>query len=462
LERCNSRSLLFDVLLENNLHGYLNILEMDLLIDPTIIKPREYLFKDGDPGDCAYIIESGKVEILLDRDGVEVVVATLSKGDIIGELSIIDRLPRIGSARAIVATEVTEIPFDYLSEKIEQSDPTVRMFLRIIMARYRDLNTRLKTVATSLASISVKGELDEPLSTTMELENVTTLYTDLQNRIDSAVTGPSHLNSELAVSEGTLEFAKVMVIEEKLLRKAVENQEFVLHYQPIIELAGNKMVGCEALVRWNHPSGELVPPSLFISQMEKNNLIIDMGYWIAEQACRFQNRVYDEFRYNFFVAINLSGKQFYDQMLVPKLTEIMQRTGARRNRIEFEITESILIESPEFISGALHELKESGAGLALDDFGTGYSGFSNLHQLPFDKLKIDRAFISSMSGGSKSKQIVKSMINMSSDLGMTVVAEGIELRSDVDILREYQATYGQGFYFSRPICEKDFVKLLQS
>jgi diguanylate cyclase len=434
---------------------------MDLLITPTTFKAQEYLFKDGDPGECAYIIESGKVEVLLDRDGVEVVVATLGKGDIIGELSVIDRLPRIGSARAIVATEVTEIPFDYLTKKIEQSDPAVRMFLRLIMTRYRELNTRLKTVATSLASVSDKGELDEPASKTMELENVTARYTDLRKRIDSAVTGPSRLDNKLAVSDGTLEFAKVMVIEEKLLRKAVENQEFVLHYQPIIELAGNKMVGCEALVRWNHPSGELVPPSLFISQMEENNLIIDMGYWIAEQACRFQNRVYDQFRYDFFVAINLSGNQFYDQMLVPKLTEIMQRTGARCNRIEFEVTESILIEGPEFISGALHELKESGAGLALDDFGTGYSSFSNLHLLPFDKIKIDRAFINSMASGSKSKQLVKSMINMSSDLDMTVVAEGIELKSDVEILREYQATYGQGFYFSRPICETDFVKLLQ-
>ncbi len=434
---------------------------MYLLTPQTTFKAQEYIFKDGDPGHCAYIIESGIVEVLYDRDGAEIVIATLSKGEIIGELSLIDQLPRITSARAIVTTEVTEIPFDYFSQKIQQSDPTIRMFLRLVMARYRDLTIRLETVATSLASVSDKRLLEEQASRTMELENMSALYTDLQNRIDSAVTGPSHLDTNSAVSEGTMEFAKVMVTEEKLLRTAVENKEFVMHYQPIIDLAGNKIVGCEALIRWNHPSGELVPPSVFMSKIEKNNLIVDLGYWIAEQACQFQNRIYDQFRYNFFVAINLSGKQFDDPTLIPKLIDIIERTGARRNRIEFEVTESILIENPEYISRALYELKESGAGLAIDDFGTGYSSFSNLHLLPFDKLKIDRTFISSMARGSKSKQIVKSMINMSRDLGMSVVAEGIELRSEANILHDYKATYGQGFYFSRPISETDFVKLLQ-
>ncbi len=432
-----------------------------MVIPQTTFIAMEYIFKDGDPSECAYIIESGMVEILLDHGGDELVIATLSKGDILGEISLIDRLPRIGSARAVVTTEVTEIPFDYFSQKIKQSDPAIRMFLRHVMARYRELTTRLQTVASSLAYVGDNGALEAHTSTTMELKNVSMLYTDLQNRIDSAVTKPKYFDSKSAVSENTLEFTKLMFTEEKLLRKAVDNKEFVMHYQPIIELVGNKMVGCEALVRWNHPSGELVSPSVFINQLEKSNLIIDMGYWIAEQACQFQNRIYDQFRYKFFVAINLSGKQFDDQMLIKKLTDIMEKTGARCNRIEFEITESILIENPEYISKALHELKEFGVGLAIDDFGTGYSSFSNLHKLPFDKLKIDRTFISSMAHASKSKQIVKSMINMSYDLGMTVVAEGIELRSEVDILHEYQATYGQGYYFSRPINETDFVKLLQ-
>jgi diguanylate cyclase len=436
-------------------------ISMDLLAPQTSFTAQEYIFKDGDPGHCAYIIESGMVELLLERDGDEVVIATLSKGDILGDLSLIDRLPRTGSARAIVTTEVTEIPFDYFRQKIEQSDPTIRMFLRHVMARYRDLSTRLQTVVSSLASVSDKGLFEGHTSLTTELQNVTAQYIYLQNRIDSDIKRPSHLDISSSVSEGTMEFARVMVSEEKLLRTAVENGEFMLHYQPIIELARNRIVGCEALVRWNHPSGELVQPSLFMNQIEKNNLIIDLGYWIAEQACRFQNSIYKQFGYNFFVAINLSGKQFEDKMLIPKLTDIMQRTAARPNRIEFEVTESVLIENPEYISRALQELKESGVGLAIDDFGTGYSSFSNLHLLPFDKLKIDRAFVSSMARGNKSTQIVKSMINMSRDLGMSVVAEGIELRSEADILHEYQATYGQGFYFSRPITETDFIKLLQ-
>ncbi len=434
---------------------------MDLHISKTTFKAQEYIFKYGDPGNCTYIIDSGIVELLLDRDGDEIVFAVVSKGDIIGELSLIDRSPRISSARAIVTTKVTEIPFDYLSKKIEHSDPTIRMFLHLVMARYRDLTIRLEKVVASLGSVRDKRSLEERASTTMELQNVTALYTDLQNRIDYAVTNPLHFDTRSAVSEDTLEFAKVMVTEEKLLRMAVDKKEFVMHYQPIIDLARNRIVGCEALIRWNHPSGELVRPSFFMSQIEKNNLIVDVGYWIAEQACRFQNRIYERFRYNFFVAINLSGKQFEDQKLIPKLIDIMERTGARSNRIEFEVTESILIDNPDYISRALHELKESGAGLAIDDFGTGYSSFSNLHLLPFDKLKIDRTFVNSMALGSKSVQIIKSMINMSRDLGMTVVAEGIELRSEADFLRNHQVNYGQGFYFSRPVNETNFLELIK-
>jgi diguanylate cyclase len=433
---------------------------MDSQTPRTTFQADEYIFKNGDSGQSAYIIESGKVEVLLDTGGHEIVIASLGKGDILGETALIDRLPRSSSARAIVDTEVIEIPLDYFSQKMQQADPTIRMFLRLVMARYRDLKTRLGKVAASLAAVSEDGRGNDYSSATMELQNMTSLYSNLQNLIDSAVTNSSDTESSSAFSEGTMEFAKVMVTEEMLLRKAVENNEFVMYYQPIIDLARNKMVGCEALIRWNHPSGELVLPTGFISKLEKSNLMLDLGYWIAEQACRFQNRIYQQFHYNFFVAINLSGKQFDDQNLVSKLSDIMDGSGAWHNRIEFEITESILIENPDRLSKSLHELKETGAGLAIDDFGTGYSSFSNLYRLPFDKLKIDQSFIRSMERVQKSKQIVKSMINMSHDLGMSIVAEGIESRAEVDILNEYKATYGQGFYFSRPISEDDFLKLL--
>ena len=202
-------------------------------------------------------------------------------------------------------------------------------------------------------------------------------------------------------------------------------------------------------------------PAHFLSQVEKTELIIELGYWIAEEACRFQNKIFKELDYELFVAINLSGKQFDDEMLIQSLDNIMDKTEVCRERIKFEITESLLIDNPELATKSLQQLKDTGAKLALDDFGTGYSSFSYLHHFPFDTLKIDRVFVSSMSQSAKSERIVKSLINLSHDLGMEVVAEGIESKNELEMLREYKTAYGQGFYFSKPVKESDFIQLIQ-
>ena len=138
----------------------------------------------------------------------------------------------------------------------------------------------------------------------------------------------------------------------------------------------------------------------------------------------------------------------------------MDSSGAKRSRIKFEITESLLIDNPDLTLKALEELKQTGAKLAIDDFGTGYSSFSYLYQFPFDTLKIDRAFVSSMATSVKSKQIVKSLVNLALDLEMDVVAEGIESPREAEMLRKLKTTYGQGYHFSKPISETDFLKLL--
>ena len=434
---------------------------MDSIEFQTTFDTDEYIFSEGDPGDCAYIIDNGMVEVSFDKDGRKLVMATLTKGDILGEMAIIDRLPRTASARAIIPTVVTAIPLDYVSQKIEQSDPTVRMFLRLAMARYRDLNARLGQVFEGLSLGQDDASSDAFASSTMEMKNVMSQLMDMQKRIDSAVTKPLHSESGSLFGEKTLEITKLLVTEEKLLKAAMTKKEFRLHYQPIVDLASNRIAGCEALVRWNHPSGELLLPSRFLTQVENSDLIIDLGYWIAEEACHFQSRLFNDFQHDLFVAINLSGKQFDDQFLVPSLADIMDKTGARRDRIKFEITESLLIDNPELATQSLHQLKETGAKLAIDDFGTGYSSFSYLHRFPFDTLKIDRVFVGAMSRSEKSNQIVKSLVNLSHDLGMEVVAEGIESEHEAELMRNFKTTFGQGFYFSRPVNETEFVKLLR-
>ncbi|MDH3762568.1 MAG: EAL domain-containing protein [Gammaproteobacteria bacterium] len=427
----------------------------------TSFETDEFIFSEGDPGDCAYIINSGMVEVSLDKDGRQLVVATLTKGDILGEMAIIDRKPRTASARAIVPTEVTAIPLNYVSQKIEQSDPTVRMFLRLAMARYRDLNVRMGQVFESLSLGHEKGSGDPFAASTMELKNVVSQFAEMQKRIDSAVSRPAPSDSGKLFGEETLEITKLLVTEEQLLRAAMTNREFRLQYQPIIDLSSNQVFGCEALVRWNHPSGEMMLPSRFLAQVENSDLIFELGHWIAEEACRFQSRLSNELGFDLFVAINLSGKQFEDQHLVPSLADIMDRTGATRERIKFEITESLLIDNPELATQSLFQLKETGVKLAIDDFGTGYSSFSYLHRFPFDTLKIDRAFVGAMSRDEKSYRIVKSLVNLSHDLDMEVVAEGIESEQDAEMMRNFNAAYGQGFYFSRPVDETEFVKLLR-
>lgn len=434
---------------------------MDSSDSQTSFDTDEFIFREGDPGDCAYIIESGMVEVTLDKDGRKLVMATLTKGDILGEMAIIDRLPRSASARAIVPTDVMAIPLDYVSQKIEQSDPTVRMFLRLAMARYRDLNARLGRVFEGLSLGQLNDEGDGFAASTMELKSLIPQFLEMHKRIDSAVTKPAQSDSGAMFGEKTLEITKLLVTEDKMLQAAMTKKEFRLHYQPIVDLSNNKIVGCEALVRWSHPSGELLLPSRFLTHVENSDLIIDLGYWIAEQACGFQSRLCNDFQHDIFVAINLSGKQFEDQFLVPSLADIMDKTGARRERIKFEVTESLLIDNPELATQSLHQLKETGAKLAIDDFGTGYSSFSYLHRFPFDTLKIDRVFVSAMARSEKSNQIVKSLVNLSHDLGMDVVAEGIETEQEAELMRGFQTAFGQGFYYSKPVNETEFVKLLQ-
>lgn len=426
----------------------------------TQFKTDEMIFREGDPGDCAYIIDDGMVEVSLDKDGRKLVMATLTKGDILGEMAIIDRKPRSASARAIMPTTVTAIPLDYISQKIEQSDPTVRLFLRLAMARYRDLNARLGQVFEEIAQTQSAPMTEDFASTTQQMKSVMLQFSEMQQRIDTAVSSPGNPFNPEMFGESTLSDTKRQIAEEKLLTAGLSQKQFRLHYQPIVDLSTNRIVGCEALVRWKHPSGELVGPDSFIPLAENTGQIVDLGYWIAEQACEFQSRLCHDFKQDIMVAINLSPRQFVDEFLVAILIETLDRAKVKRDRIKFEVTESLLMDNPELATRALQQIKDAGIKLAIDDFGTGYSSFSYLHRFPFDTLKIDRVFISAMTRSEKSNQIVRSLVNLSHDLGMDVVAEGIETARDAKIMRDYQTGFGQGYYYSKPVTETEFVKLL--
>ena len=187
-----------------------------------------------------------------------------------------------------------------------------------------------------------------------------------------------------------------------------------------------------------------------------------MGYWITQQACQFQQMISTEYSNNFFTSINLSGKQFIDLDMVSTMTDIVEQHASSASCIKFEITESLLMENPDLTNHYLEELKECGVQLAIDDFGTGYSSLSYLHRFPLDTLKIDRSFVSTMLQNKKSNEIVKSLIDLSHNLGMNVVAEGIETEFEDQMIKKYQAEYGQGFLYAKPLNTEAFRTLLES
>jgi len=425
----------------------------------TYFDANEFLFKEGDEGDFAYIIESGSVEVSNQRGDRKLILSNLGEGDVLGEGAVIDKLPRTATARAIEPTRVIAIPVDYIDQKINAADPTVRLFLRLIMERYRDMYSRLTHVFEGMSLFDIEPT-ESLASTTAELKSVMAQYLDMQQRISTAMKMPAYKGENKSIGEETLLSTKLSVTEQKSIKSALRNNEFCLHYQPILNLENEKIIGCEALVRWPDQSGKIALPAEFIPRAEMTGLIIDLGYWIARQACTFQGRLARQFRQPLFVSINLSGKQFEDRGLIDSLADIMDEAGVVHEQIKFEITETLLMENPKLAANSLHRLKETGAKLAIDDFGTGYSSFSYLHQFPFDTLKIDRSFISTMSRDEKSHEIVKSLINLSHDLGMDVVAEGIESNYEVDMLLQHRTDFGQGFYFSKAVAEEEFIKLL--
>ncbi len=427
----------------------------------TRFKTGQHLFLQGDDGDSAFIIESGTVEVYITKADKKLIIATLVAGDLLGEMAIIDSLPRTASACALEDTTVIVIPRDYVQQKIKLSDPTVRFFLEIIMERYRDMHSRLMHVFEGINPTEASYK-DMYCTTSNVVKHLMHQYLDMQDRILVAVNSTSPL-TEIKNSRENKDAAKTKrsLNIEKSLVKALQNNEFRLFYQPIIDLKTRQIKGCEALVRWQHPKRGLLDPFEFISHAENTGIIIPLGYWIAKKACQFQQEIYKKHNHHFFTNINLSGKQFEDKDLIINLTKIVKSLSSETRLIKFEITESLLMSNPEQICDSLKQLKKCGLKLAIDDFGTGYSSLSYLHQFPFDTLKIDRSFVSTLLQNKKSNEIVKSLIDLAHNLGMNVVAEGIETPFEENIIQQYNAEFGQGYLYSKPVDAENFIKLLQ-
>lgn len=247
---------------------------------------------------------------------------------------------------------------------------------------------------------------------------------------------------------------------ERDLKKALENGEFILYYQPKLRLSDKKITSAEALIRWHHPRQGMVPPGKFIPVAEDSKIIIDINHWVFKEACRQVKQWKTRGRDDLSVSINWSGYKLNSQNIVNYLEATLISVGVDSKNIEIEITENILLkESKETIS-TFNAIKSLGFKIAMDDFGTGYSSLSYLTSFPVDTLKIDRSFVMNAMSEQNNQVIIKAIIAMGHSLGKKIVAEGIETEDQYHFLKECGCDEGQGFFFHRPVPADEFEKLL--
>ncbi|MDH3342237.1 MAG: EAL domain-containing protein [Gammaproteobacteria bacterium] len=410
------------------------------------------IFQEGEPGDCAYIIQNGEIELSMLVNGASAPFATLGKDELFGEMALIDNSFRSASAVAKTDVELLVISRDYIAQKIELSDPTIRMLLQVVLERYRDIHARLHEVSESLKE-------HESTSAESTISSFFNQYLKLSSKLASAITRrqtDSHTSSKI---NKDIESTSTSITKENNLRNALKNNEFELYYQPIVNIPQGTIAGCEALIRWNSPTLGFIPPDQFIGLAEKTGLIIPMGKWITEQACTAAR----EFRKHrdIYMSINLSALQFESESFMTDIESAVKKANINSDCIKLEITESILMSHPELAESALKQLKAAGFSIAIDDFGTGYSSFSYLHRFPIDTLKIDQSFVNAMFSNERSMQIVKTLSILAKNLNMKTIAEGIEDKNESQQLDSFGCDYGQGYMYSRPVPFGEFLELLK-
>ncbi len=266
-----------------------------------------------------------------------------------------------------------------------------------------------------------------------------------------------------AIFDGRMRARVVRVLElESALREAVTKGEFVPHYQPIVSLATGVIEGFEALARWQRPNRDLVLPMEFIPLAEETGLIVGIGAQILRQVCADLVTWEGRGPRLPYVSINLSGKEIALPSLVERIESTLNEFGVPPHLLRFEITESAIVERADVAVGVLRRLRELGVGVYIDDFGTGYSSLSYLHRFPIDILKIDRSFVMGSETEGGNREIMRTIVALAGQLGLEVVAEGVENDAQLTVVRDLGCTHAQGFYFARPVQAEDAAKLLLS
>jgi diguanylate cyclase len=376
------------------------------------------LFREGDEGNCAFVVERGRIEISSAHNDSRKVLATLGPGEIFGEMALVDEGRRSATATALESTTLLVITEEYLQQRIEAADPMVRHLLHLLIRRSRKAIQRIHGTGVFQAS---------------ELFRKQPAAGDAADR---------------SVALQRLEL-------EQALETALSNREFVLHYQPIVRVADNTVYGFEALIRWERPGTGLVMPGRFMDVVEQSDLMVHVGRWIVIEACQAAAVLHSKLREAGskapapVVSINVSARQFRDDAFVETVRTSLETTGIEPKQLRLEVTETLLLNDMEHAISFLTQCRALGVRLALDDFGTGYSSLSYLHKFPVDAIKLDRSFVTGLTVDPAAPKIVNAMSVLARDLGLDVIAEGVEQPAEVEILKSIGIPYIQGFVFGR-------------
>ncbi len=321
-----------------------------------------------------------------------------------------------------------------------------RLGLRIAQ---RLLNICAQTIQLSSGELEVSMSIGMALATTE-----TTAAQQLIGQADSALYRSKLLgrNRVELFDEALKADVTARITLERDLRLAFDRREFELRYQPMIDLRTGRVAGAEALIRWRHPTEGLIKPDRFIPIAEESGLIVMIGLWVLETACA-QAMLWDSPQMT--VSVNVSGRQMQDPDLVAHVVDVLNRTGLQPERLTLEITESVLIADGAKAAQRLSQLRRLGVKVALDDFGTGFSSLSYLHRFPVDIVKIDQSFVEMLGTEDHSSAIVSAIVSMTSALGVSSIAEGVETLEQLTAVRDLGSTLAQGFYFAEPLDADD-------
>jgi EAL domain-containing protein (putative c-di-GMP-specific phosphodiesterase class I) len=357
-----------------------------------------------DPGDCAYLVESGSIEVL-GRSGKQ--LAILRAGEIVGEITQLDQRPRPATIRTLETTVLLRIDRKHVDELLKRTDPVIRHLLTLLLERFR-------------------------------------------HRSDG--TEPGEPSSRQATDLATTNLTLMMAQD---LGYAMHNGQLSLAYQPLISLPEQRLLGFEALIRWQHPILGNISPAKLIPLAEKTGMTEALGQWVLTQGIgdwptlrQYCHRTPSPAP---FISINLSAPELANPAIVETIDRLLAANRMQASELQLELIETTLIDDMPAVSGNLNQLTARGIGIALDDFGTGYASFEYLSTLPISCLKIDQAFILNATHDKRRREIVQMAINLARSLGMSTIGEGIEDEATGQLLAELGCNFAQGYFFGRPM-----------